>query len=150
MKEDGDLFNDSFIKCYEAIKDRNFDEETTIKYFITVLSNNFKKKKNNNIEFTDIHGIDEDDIFEMENHSEIRYEICDIIHENVINKFGEEKYHAWKLHFIDNKSYEELIEMGFENMNFHNLFRQINLYIKHKLPKENGEFKTLLKKLAFI
>ena len=43
MNENKDLFNESFIKCYDAIKDRDFDEETTVKYFTTVLSNNFKK-----------------------------------------------------------------------------------------------------------
>ena len=41
------------------------------------------------------------------------------------------------------KTYDELIEMGYDDINFHNLFRQINLYIKNKLPKENEVSKVI-------
>lgn len=148
MKEDGDLFNDSFIKCYNVIKDRNFDEESTIKYFITVLSNTFKKTKKMNVEFEDVYAVNEEEIYEFENHSEVRFEICDIINNSVKNKFGELKHYVWKLHFVDNKSYDELKEMGYDNINFHNLFRQINSYIKNKLPKENEKYKSLIEKVS--
>ena len=148
MKENGDLFNESFIKCYEAIKDRNFDEESTIKYFTVILNNTFKKSKKKNIKFEDVYAVDEEDIYEIEEHSETRFNISDIINESVKKIFGEKKYTAWKLHFVNNKSYDELIEMGYDDINFHNLFRQINAYIKNKLPKENEVYKSLLKKAS--
>ena len=150
MNENKDLFNESFIKCYDAIKDRDFDEETTVKYFTTVLSNNFKKRKRKDIQFTDIHGVNEDDIYKIENHCEDRYDVSDIINESVKKQFGERKHLIWKLHFVENRTYDDLIKMGYTDVNFHNLFRQINSYIKTRLPKENEEYRLLLNKLAFM
>lgn len=150
MNKDRDLFNDSFLSCYEAIKDRNFDEESTIKYFTTVLINNFKKgKKKNTVNYEDIYPVEEDDICDPDKHRETECEIYDIINEKIKEKFGETKYLVWKLHFADNKSYDDLIEMGYDDINFHNLFRQINSYVKNKLPKENVELQELLKKTSF-
>lgn len=150
MKENGDLFNESFIKCYEVIKDRDFDEETTIKYFTKVLNNSFKKTKKKNIKFEDIYAADEDDIHEIEKLCEMRSIICDIINESVKKTFGEKKHTAWKLHFMYNKTYDELVEMGYDDIKFHNLFRQINSYIKNKLPKENEKYKFLLEKSSLM
>lgn len=147
MNKDRDLFNDSFLACYETLKDRNFDEESTIKYFTTVLINNFKKgKKKKTIKFEDIYAVDESDICDPDKHSETECEIYDIINEKVEQKFGETNHLVWKLHFIDNKSYDDLIKMGYTNINFHNLFRQINSYIKTKLPKEDEYLYELLNK----
>ena len=51
---------------------------------------------------------------------------------------------------IDGKTYEELIDMGYDNINFHNLFRQIRYYIKITLPNEEPEFKKLLEDSFYI
>ena len=48
----------------------------------------------------------------------------------------------------DDKNY--VIEMGYNDINFHNLFRQINSYIKNKLPKENENYKSLLEKTSLM
>ena len=149
MKENGDLFNESFIKCYDTIKDKNFDEETTVKYFTTVLSNNFKKHGKKTTQFLDVYAVDEDDIYKIENHCEDRYEVCDIINECVKKEFGERKHLIWKLHFMEHRTYDDLIKLGYTDVNFHNLFRQINAYIKTRLPKENEEYRLLLNKLSF-
>lgn len=150
MKENGDVFNDAFLKCYDTIKDRDYDEITTIKYFGAALSNNFRKEQKRTSEFLDIYGVNEVDICCEELHNESKYELCDIINESVKKKFGERKHRAWKLHFMDGYTYEDLIEMGYDDINFHNLFRQINSYVKDKLPKENEDYKKLLKKLYYI
>ena len=73
-----------------------------------------------------------------------KYELYDIIINSVTNRFGENNTNIWKLHFVDNKSYNDLFEMGYNEINFHNLFRQINFYIKNILPKENERAKILL------
>ena len=78
-------------------------------------------------------------------YNDTKYNIYDIINESVLNKYGDKTFIIWKLHFIDNKTYEELEEMGYTNINFHNLFRQITNYIKNRLPKENEIYKSLVK-----
>jgi hypothetical protein len=40
--------------------------------------------------------------------------------------------------------------MGYEGINFHNLFRKINSYIKNVLPKENPVFCKLLLELSLL
>lgn len=72
------------------------------------------------------------------------FKLFDMVKNAVINKFGLDNFKVWSLHFINHKSYEELKTMGMENINFHNLFRQINFYIKNTLPKDNKKFKKLL------
>jgi hypothetical protein len=76
--------------------------------------------------------------------------LYDLIQIAVDSKFGTGVTNIWKLHFIDNKTYEQLELMGYEGINFHNLFRQINSYIKNVLPKENPVFCKLLLELSLL
>ena len=74
-----------------------------------------------------------------------------IVYETIIEfvkrNFKENEFKAWYLHFAENKSYEELVKMGYDNMNFHNVFRNINSHIKYKLPKENKKYKSIVKEM---
>lgn len=147
---DDDIFIDTYIKCSEFLINKKMTEEQVIQYFWTAFVNNIKKtyrkskyklvkielEENGNLipEINDI--IDEP-------YDDRRYRIFDTIIENIKQKFSEDEYNAWYLHFVENKTYEELNKLNY-NMNFHNVFRNINNYIKIKLPKENQEYKMLI------
>ena len=191
IKFDDDIFNDTYIKCYEILKNREITEEGVKYYFWVAFLNNTRKKYrhskykpilsdlNENIyksdneddenedneneytietnENTALFDEENYDIFNVKNNNEDNtkcqekkyndnfFKLCEFLKNAVIAKFGKEKYKIWSLHFINHKSYSDLINMGIENINFHNLFRQINSYLKNTLPKENKDFKKLLK-----
>jgi hypothetical protein len=78
-----------------------------------------------------------------ENYDDRRFNAVDIILDSVKKRFNNDEYTAWYLHFAENKSYEELAKLGY-NFNFHNIFRNINNYVRNKLPKENEQFKNII------
>ena len=119
-----------------------------ISYFWTAYANNLRKSqrvskfKPKSCVITDIHSAT------TEYEEDFKDLLYDIIQIAVDSKFGTGVTNIWKLHFIDNKTYEELELMRYEGINFHNLFRQINFYIKNVLPKENEVFKKLLLQMS--
>lgn len=149
LKYDSDVFFDTYLKCCETLKDRKLTETNIIQYFWTAFANNSRKKYRKSKYKPDFIELSENQDTIEETYSDNKYCICDIINESIMKKFGDYSFKIWTLHFIENKSYEELTKMGYNNVNFHNLFRQINNYVKNKLPKENETYKILLKE-AFI
>jgi hypothetical protein len=86
--------------------------------------------------------LEENDIPDI-SYDERRYITVDIILDAIKKEFDENEVKAWYMHFAENKSYEDLIKLGY-SFNFHNVFRNINNYIKNKLPKINREYKNLI------
>lgn len=143
-----DIFIDTYIKCVIALQDKDMTNISHISYFWTAYANNLHKSqrvskfKPKSCVITDIHSAT------TEYEEDFKDLLYDIIQIAVDSKFGTGVTNIWKLHFIDNKTYEELELMGYEGINFHNLFRQINFYIKNILPKENEVFKKLLLQMS--
>lgn len=143
-----DIFIDTYIKCVITLQDKDMANISHISYFWTAYANNLRKSKRTSkfkpksYIITDIHSAT------TEYEEDFKDLLYDIIHLAVDSKFGTGVTNTWKLHFIDNKTYEELKHMGYEDINFHNLFRQVNSYIKNVLPKENEMFKKLLLKMS--
>ena len=143
-----DIFIDTYIKCVIALQDKDMTNISHISYFWTAYANNLRKSqrvskfKPKSCVITDIHSAT------TEYEEDFKDLLYDIIQIAVDSKFGTGVTNIWKLHFIDNKTYEELELMGYEGINFHNLFRQINFYIKNILPKENEVFKKLLLQMS--
>lgn len=138
-----DTFSDSYIKCYNALQTKTLTEQEVIKYLWSAFVNNTKKTYRNikyNIDIVDF--LEENDIPDI-SYDERRYITVDIILDAIKKEFDENEVKAWYMHFAENKSYEDLIKLGY-SFNFHNVFRNINNYIKNKLPKINREYKNLI------
>lgn len=143
---DYDIFVETYIKCNETLKNKNFTKEEMIQYFWVAFNNNMKKYLINNSKYS---------LVDLEEAAEVLDEPYDdrrtIVYETIIDfvktNFKENEFKAWYLHFAENKSYEELVKIGYNNMNFHNLFRNINNQIKNKLPKENKKYKSIVKEM---
>lgn len=139
-----DIFSEVYIKCFNALQTKNMSEIEITKYLWTAFINNTKKESKKTIYTIDIVEFLENDDVEDITYDETRYKAVDIIIENVKAKFNKAEFDAWYLHFMENKTYEELKILGYD-FNFHNVFRNINNFIKIKLPKMNKEFKTIIK-----
>ena len=146
---DEDIFVDTYIKCVIALGDKDMSNASHISYFWTAYANNLRKSKRTSkftpklCEITDTYSAP------TEYEEDLKDKLFDIIQIAVDSKFGTGVTNIWKLHFIENKTYEELELMGYEGVNFHNLFRQINFYIKNTLPKNNEKIKNLFKEILF-
>lgn len=142
-----DIFIDTYIKCCEQLKNKEMNESQIIQYFWVSFVNNIKKsyrKSINNVKKVEVEealGVI-DEVYD-----DRRCKVYDIIIKHVKSNFTKEEYNMWYLHFVENKSYEELTNMGYTGVNFHNIFRSINHYIKTKLPKENKEYNTIIKEI---
>ena len=144
---DYDIFIETYIKCCEHLTNTDMNEKQLIQYFWVSFLNNMKKelrKKFYKIEVVDIE--EAMDILD-ETYDERKYKAFDYILTYVESNFDKDLFKAWTLHFIENKSYEELIKMGYTNINFHNAFRNINNSIKNKLPKENKDYNTIINEI---
>lgn len=144
-----DTFSEAYIKCYKALqkKTNEMDEKEVLRYFWLAFVNNTRKgyrKTKYSIDITELLESDEDIPDSV--YDETKFKAVDILIEHVKQEFTEDEFKAWYLHFAENKSYEDLKEMGY-NFNFHNVFRNINNYVRNKLPKENLEFNNILKDL---
>lgn len=146
LKFDCDMFIETYLMCCESLKEKDLDETSILKYFWVSFLNNSKKihkktKYTPNMIEVDCNICDDSYI----EYDESTLTLCDIINEKIEEKFGISSRTVWELHFIENKTYDELSELGYIGINFHNLFRKIIRYVKITLPKENVQFKILLK-----
>jgi uncharacterized phage-associated protein len=114
--------------------------------YIFFLNKNKKTHRNikYNIDIVDF--LEENDIPDI-SYDERRYMTVDIILDAIKREFEDDEVKAWYLHFAENKTYDELVKMGYDNINFHNSFRNINNYIKNQLPRENKKFKNIVKEI---
>lgn len=149
IKFDDDIFIDTYLKCEESLKKHQLnDEANIIRYFWVSYFNNMKKSFRTSkyrqplLELNENYDI-EDTIYDSK-----KYDLCDIINEEIIGKFGNDSHKLWILHFIEGKTYDELVNMGYNEINFHNLFRQINHYVKVSLPKQNPKIKKLIEEVC--
>jgi hypothetical protein len=140
---DYDVFIDTYIKCSETLKNKELTREQIIQYLWVSFLNNTKLEHNKTKKIIKV-DIEEANNIIDEPYDEQRYEICDIIINFVKTNFSAIEYNMWYSHFVLNKSYKELEKMGYKNVNFHNIFRQINSKIKNKLPEKNINYKTLI------
>lgn len=139
-----DTFIDTYIKCCDLLETMNLNEKETLNYFWAAFVNNSKKTyRKTKYSIDKIEIAEEADNILDENYDDRRYNAVDIILDNVKKRFNNDEYTAWYLHFAENKSYEELAKLGY-NFNFHNIFRNINNYVRNKLPKENEQFKNII------
>ena len=146
IKFNEDIFIDTYIKCNERLNNKDMNEEQIRQYFWVSFLNNTKKSYRNNkrtINIDDYEGVL--DVID-EPYDDRRIKVFDIITKYVENKFPND-YKLWYLHFAENKSYDELINMGYDDINFHNVFRNINNSIKNNLPKINKEYKDIIKEI---
>lgn len=141
-----DIFSDSYLKCHEALKNKIMTEDEIIRYLWISFANNTKKSYRDAKHHLDIVEFMEDNDIPDTLYDERRYELTDIIIKSIKSKFSKEEVDAWYMHFTQNKNYEDLKQMGY-TFNFHNVFRNINNYIKKTLPRENENFKTLLNEI---
>ena len=142
-----DIFMDTYIKCSKKLNDKNMNETQIIQYFWTAFVNNTKKSYRDKKTHIDIDEYEEIlDIID-EPYDDRRCKVYDIITKYVEDNFTKEEYKTWFLHFVENKSYNDLINMGYNNINFHNVFRNINNHIKNNLPKENKEYKEIINEI---
>ena len=143
---DYDIFIETYIKCDKVLTNKELTEDKMIQYFWVAFINNMKKDLKIKSKYPSV---------DLEEAAEVLDEPYDdrrtIVYETIIDfvktNFKENEFKAWYLHFAENKSYEELVKMGYENMNFHNIFRNINSHIKYKLPKENKKYKSIVKEM---
>ena len=61
-----------------------------------------------------------------------------------MNRSGDYFFEAWWAHTCENKTYKELDELGYGDVNYHNEFRQIKRYITGKFLKRNDAFRELV------
>lgn len=141
-----DIFMDTYLKCCETLKGKDLTEEQIIQYYWTSYVNNTKKeyrklkyKSNEN---------DMEEAFSIvdEPYDDRRFKVFDTIIAYVKENFPKD-FNMWYLHFAENKSYKDLINLGYNNINFHNIFRNINNHVKINLPKENKEYKKIIKEI---
>lgn len=143
---DYDIFIDTYIKCDEVLKNKNISEEQTIQYFWIAFSNNLKKDFNKRCKITEVNLEEATDIIN-EPYDDRRTYIYETIMKHIKTKFNNDEIKSWYLHFAENKTYENLIEMGYDNINFHNSFRNINSYIKNQIPKKDEKFKNIINEI---
>lgn len=144
---DEDIFIDTYIKCCDYLNNTDMNEKQIIQYFWVSFINNIRKESRKKI-----YKVKEEDLENAleiidEEYDERRYKVYDFIINHVKNNFDELSFKIWYMHFVENISYEDLIKLGYNNINFHNIFRNINNSIKLKLPKENKEYKSIIKEI---
>ena len=143
---DYDIFIETFIKCDEKLKNKNVTEEQIIQYFWVSYSNNLKKEFNRKSKIS-IVGLEEASEIIDEPYDDRRTFIYETMMKHIETNFKPHEVKAWYLHFAENKTYDELVKMGYDNINFHNSFRNINNYIKNQLPRENKKFKNIVNEI---
>lgn len=143
---DYDIFIETFIKCDEKLKNKDVTEEQIIQYFWVAFSNNLKKDFNKKSKISIVDLEEASEVLD-EPYDDRRTFIYETMMQSLEKNFKPDEVKTWYLHFAENKTYEELIDMGYNNLNFHNSFRNINNYIKNQLPKENKTFKNIIKEI---
>lgn len=147
---DNDVFSDTFIKCYDTLGDKPFeDSKCVIKYYWASFLNNIRKKFRKPKYKPIVTELNENiDMIDEESDTEIKCCICDLILDSVYEKFGDRLYNAWYLHFIENKTYDYILSLPYyKDLNLHDEFRRIMTYIRKKLVNENAELKELISNL---
>ena len=143
---DYDIFIETYEKCNTILINKELTKEQIIQYLWVAYINNMKK---NHIKQSKITKVDLEEAEEIidEPYDNRRLLIYDTIIKYVETNFPKNEFKAWYLHLTENKTYDELEKMGYTNINFHNSFRNINNHIKNKLPRENKQFKNLVKEI---
>lgn len=143
---DYDIFIDTYIKCDETLKNKDVTESQIIQYFWVAYVNNLNKNYNKQNKIINVNLEKASDIID-EPYDDRRTFIYETIMKHLEANFKPCEVKTWYLHFAENKTYDELMKMGYDNINFHNSFRNINNYIKNQLPKENKKFKNIVNEI---
>jgi hypothetical protein len=143
---DYDIFIETFIKCDEKLKNKDVTEEQIIQYFWVAFSNNLKKDFNKRSKISIVDLEEASEVID-EPYDDRRTFIYETMMKHIEANFKPHEVKAWYLHFAENKTYDELVKMGYDNINFHNSFRNINNYIKNQLPRENKNFKNIVNEI---
>ena len=143
---DYDIFIDTYIKCEETLKNKDVTESQIVQYFWVAYVNNLNKKYNKQNKIIKVDLEEAADVMD-EPYDDRRTFIYETMMKNIEANFNQCEVKAWYLHFAENKTYTELVNMGYDNINFHNSFRNINNYIKNQLPKENKNFKNIINEI---
>lgn len=137
LEFDEDLFVDTMLKCDKALINKDLPKHDLLKYWWVSYCNEVKRNKN--IVYIDIND-DIDSCDEM--YEDIVDDIYNFVIKELNNNFDNTVIDAWINHICHNKSYKELIEMGY-NYKFNNEFKKITRFIKNKILKTNKEFDVL-------
>ena len=126
---DEDMFMDNFIKCCTTLNDKPMSKSDCINYFWRAYVNNLKTPS----KFITI-SLDDPDRGPIVPDLPVSYNYSiDRKYQNLINlleeKFGNYYTQAYILHFAEDKSYKELIELGFD-FKHNNIFKRMTKYIK--------------------
>lgn len=143
---DYDIFIETYEKCNTILANKEMTKEQILQYFWVAYLNNIKKDQIKQSKITKVDIEEAEEIID-EPYDNRRLLVHDAIVKYVEANFTKDEFKAWYLHLTENKTYEELKEMGYTNINFHNTFRNITNHIKNKLPKENKQYKNIVKEI---
>ena len=136
---DEDLLMDSYIKCCDALVDRDMQESEYIKYFWKTYSNLYKTSRSNPLAMVRIDDPNNGRIINLQDPYNISIDLtCEKILKMVYKKFSKDHVDAWVLHVYDNKSYDELEELGY-NFKFNDIFKRITKWVRKEFDKTKKE-----------
>jgi hypothetical protein len=141
---DEDIFMDTLVKCMHTFSNPNPTDDDVDRYFWSAYKRNSynsitRDRIRNRVDIDTLpEAIDED------GYNENIDNIVSIIEEEVRARFGDNAFEAWWAHTCENKTYKELDELGYGDVNYHNEFRQIKRYITGKFLKRNDAFRELV------
>ena len=125
-----DLFMDAYIKCSETLKNKEMSKEEYIKYYWVSYVNGFKTLKSETPNVISIDDPNREHIISLYTPYNISIDItCETIISNVKLKFGDYYAGAWLLHILENKTYKELKELGYD-FKFNDVFKNITKWIR--------------------
>ena len=128
---DEDIFMDTFLNCYNALKDKLMPKNEHIKYYWVSYLNKLKTEKTKESKFIGFEDIGEQkksciDSYSYNPHVDDDY---NTIIELVRAKYDQKYVDAWILHVCEDKTYKELKEMGYD-FKFNDVFKRITKYVR--------------------
>lgn len=139
---DEDVFMDTIIRCSKTFRKEGVTNIDVDKYFWKSYKHNCYSKKSRDkfsdvVEIDDIVDVDEiefDRDYDDVNNSYYS-EVIDRIKSSIKKHFGERIYNAWILHVCDDYTYEHLNMCGYKDINLHNEFKKVKIYIRNFFEK---------------
>jgi hypothetical protein len=145
-----DAFQDTFISCNNTLINKKLTKVEGIKYFWTAYLNKLKSstsQNSNTVYIAELSRHDEDswgpyneyeDIDEVD--EQYNYDIDNLynyIIDSVKNKYGERETKIFELHVCQGVHTKDLINMGYNDVNFEYLTKKIKRYINTHVIKNN-------------
>ena len=140
-----DVFMDTLIRCMNTFMNENPTNADVDKYFWVSyrqnLTNSIARDKFKNK--TDVSALG--DMLDDDKYNEEIDTLAEMTENAIRERFGDRVYEAWKLHVCDDLTYKEITNLGYEDLNLHNEFREIKRYMTGKDLKLNPQYTKLAK-----